>query len=253
MTRFIAYDDATDTREQLGTPGQEIWRTWFLKPPAPMRLPQAFLVEYAPGRVLRTHFHDVDEFQIVMAGGGSFGRRAVAPYMVHFARAFTPYGPIEAGPEGLSFLTLRARRDSAGPQKLPEMREALERVPNRRPFQVSQHVPPGAAGDTVTITPLESLCGDGRAGWNVTVAPDATVTLPVAAGSSGQYAALVKGSIVAGSLTTNAPGIVFTAPFEAPLVVTAGANGAQILVLGFPAEATAAAAPVGAVVPVSSP
>jgi hypothetical protein len=54
-TRFVAKDDVANTREQLGTPGQEIWRTWFLKPAPNTRLPQAFLVEYAPGRVLRTH------------------------------------------------------------------------------------------------------------------------------------------------------------------------------------------------------
>jgi rubredoxin len=234
-TTIVALDDMAATREELGTPGHEIWRTWFLKPAAQTRLPQAFLVEYAPGRVLQTHFHDVDEFQVVVAGNGTFGRHDVRPHAVHFARAHTPYGPIVAGPEGLSFLTLRAQRDSAGPQKLPERREALDRVAGRRPFQTAQMMRLGAADDCVSISALEQFAGAaGLAAWVVQAPAGASVRLPRASGASGAYAALLSGSMRVDARTLSAPTVAFVAADDEPLRVTAGDAGAQWLVLSFP-------------------
>ena len=232
---LVALDDMADTREQLGTPGQEIWRTFFLKPEPGSRAPQAFLVEYAPGRVLATHYHDVDEFQIVVAGHGTFGRHTVQPYAVHFARAYTPYGPITAGPQGLSFLTLRAQRDSSGPQKLPEKRAALEQVAGRRPFQAAQVATLGAVGDCVAITPLERFGdGAGLGAWVVDVPAGVSVRLPRAPGASGAYAALLKGSMRVDARLLLAPAVAFVEAHDEPMRVTAGDAAAQWLVLSFP-------------------
>src|SRR5207253_2057071 len=65
MPAFLSLDRVQDTREQLGV-GRSVWRTWFLNPPPGTREPQAFLIEYGPGFVLQTHFHDVDEYQVVV-------------------------------------------------------------------------------------------------------------------------------------------------------------------------------------------
>ena len=71
-------------------------------------LPQAFLVvrPYANARI-EPHFHDVDQFQIVVAGDGRIGKKAVRPITFQYADAFTPYGPIVARDDGISFFTLR--------------------------------------------------------------------------------------------------------------------------------------------------
>ena len=234
MNQMVELEDVTASREQLGTTGSEIWRTWFLKPAAGTRLPQAFLVEYAPGRVLRTHFHDVDEFQIVVSGSGTFGSHDVVPFTVHFARAHTPYGPIVAGPSGLAFLTLRAQRDSSGPQKLPEMREALENVRGRRPFQVAGSARRNDAIDSVVVQPLEGFHGDGLAAHSLELPERTRLLVPKAANSGPQFIAVVAGSVTIDARALHAPAIVYLPPQSAPLHVQALHEASHVLVLSFP-------------------
>ena len=46
------------------------------KPPADDALhPMAFMVEKGPGAVTRPHFHQADQFQVVVAGRGALGAR----------------------------------------------------------------------------------------------------------------------------------------------------------------------------------
>ncbi|MFM7610777.1 MAG: hypothetical protein ACKO9A_18150, partial [Alphaproteobacteria bacterium] len=54
-------------------------------PPAPgeIRQPQAFLVEQEPNAIVHPHFHFVDQFQVVVDGGGRIGRHDVGPIMAH--------------------------------------------------------------------------------------------------------------------------------------------------------------------------
>ena len=235
MTTFVAWDDVQATREQLGTPGSEILRTHFLKPDPRTREPQAFLVEYAPARALRAHFHDVDEFQIVMAGEGMLGKHAIAPHAVHFASAFTPYGPIAAGAQGLSFLTLRARRDSAGPQLLPDKRQALADAPERHPWQVSESVELMHRGGSVQTRPLPRLTGRrGLAAWVVDIPCDLSMQLPSAQGTGGRYVVVLRGSIRLDSRTVQAPSLAFALAGAAPSNIASGSGGAALIVLDFP-------------------
>ena len=86
-------------------------RTDYLASPPGSGGPQAFLVKmHEPGSVIPPHFHVEDEFQVVVAGGGSLGKHALEGVAVHFAEAYTPYGPIRTGPDGLVFFTQRAIR-----------------------------------------------------------------------------------------------------------------------------------------------
>src|SRR5688500_8506645 len=72
--------------------------------------PQAKLSHYDPGRIDGTHFHIVDQFQIVVRGNGRLGRHGLTPYGVHFSRAYTPYGPLVSDKDtGLSCFVLRRR------------------------------------------------------------------------------------------------------------------------------------------------
>ena len=48
------------------------------------------------------HFHHVDQFQVIVAGGGRLGTHGVEPLAVHYAGAYTAYGPIVAGAQGVS-------------------------------------------------------------------------------------------------------------------------------------------------------
>src|SRR5262245_6284358 len=68
--------------------------------------PQVYLAESEPGDRVPPHVHLVDEFQVSLLGGGSIGNHLVAGVTVHYADAFSPYGPLLAGPAGLSFFTV---------------------------------------------------------------------------------------------------------------------------------------------------
>src|SRR3954468_22483128 len=76
--------------------------------------PQVYLVEMEPDTVIEPHFHQVDQFQVMVSGAGMLGRNPAAPILIHYADHSTAYGPIHAGPCGLSFFTVRARSDPGG-------------------------------------------------------------------------------------------------------------------------------------------
>jgi len=87
--------------------------------------PQGFSVRMAPGcPVLRTHFHSSDQFQLFTEGSARFANHDIAAGVVHFADRHVPYGPLRAGAEGVTFLTLRSA-SSAGAHFMPENQEAL--------------------------------------------------------------------------------------------------------------------------------
>src|SRR5262249_52427040 len=86
------------------------------------------------------HFHAVDQFQIIMDGSGDFGRHPVKPYCVHFSRAYTPYGPLQADRKtGWAFMVLRSRFDP-GAQRFPWSLDKLKQIPDRQPCQITTHV-----------------------------------------------------------------------------------------------------------------
>ena len=72
------------------------------KPPADDTLyPMAFLVEKGPGAVTRPHFHQADQFQVVVAGRGMLGDHELRDGAVHYTDAYSAYGPIVAGKPGI--------------------------------------------------------------------------------------------------------------------------------------------------------
>jgi hypothetical protein len=71
------------------------------KPPAYDALhPMAFLIEKGPGAVTRPHFHQADQFQVVVAGRGMLGNHEFSDGAVHYTDAYSAYGPIVAGKSG---------------------------------------------------------------------------------------------------------------------------------------------------------
>ena len=81
-------------------------------PPNERPSPNAALIKQSPHSVLRPHFHQASQFQIFVAGGGKLGRHDIKPFTAHYAGQQTGYGPIIAGPEGISYFTLRPVTDT---------------------------------------------------------------------------------------------------------------------------------------------
>jgi rubredoxin len=196
----------------------------------------AFLAEGSAHRVLRTHFHEVDQFQVMYNGSGAMGRHPVGPGAVHFSRAYTPYGPISYSDKGLGFITLRAHRDP-GAQYLPERREVLEQVANRTPWQVTEapdfDLQPGERG--VAMKALEGVKDErGLSAYSVKMNPGAKAYTPDPSRGDGQYVLVLKGSIDHEGQLKKDLTIIWVGKNEGPFELVAGPDGMEGLILNFP-------------------
>jgi rubredoxin len=240
MANVVAFDDVKATRIQRVVDGGKLaWRTNFMIPASEEPgEPQAFLAECGAHRVLRTHYHENDQFQIFVSGNGTAGKHPIAPFQVHFARAHTPYGPIVANEEGVAFLTLRTRKDG-GAQYLPEKREKLEHIRGRKPWQLTRDVRFPEPSGAFALQPLEGMHDDrGLAAHAISVAPNAEALAPSPAGSNGQYVVVLGGSVVYGGKEHDATTIIYVEPQEASFKLVAGERGLQAVALNFPRAET---------------
>lgn len=250
MTEVVAFEDIKgNNRIRKDRPDGHFYTTQFIDHSKERGgAPNVFMIESSQNRVLETHFHDVDQFQIVVGGDGSLGRHKLAPYAIHFARAFTPYGPLVSGPRaGVSYVTLRARAcPTGGAQRLPEFRAKLDNMPGRHPWQVTGIPTFGSPGaDGIGMVPVPELKDDrGLAGFALTMNPGAVVTVP-AAGPDGQVVVVLKGSLIHEGRDKDSITVVYVAAQDGPFKVVAGALGLQALILNFPRpiEMTQAATP----------
>jgi rubredoxin len=236
VAQVVAFDDVKATRtERVVEGGKFAWRTNFMQPAAEDREnPQAFLAECSAERVLRTHFHDHDQFQIFVSGGGTNAKHPIAPFQVHFSRKHTPYGPIIANEQGCGFLTLRAQRDP-GAQYLPENLEKLKGIEGRQPWQLSVNVEFPEANDSIAIAPLDGIRDDrGLAANAVSMKPNATATAPDPSNSNGQYIVVLGGSLMYQGKEHQATTIVWVKPDEGAFTLVAGADGLEAVALNFP-------------------
>ncbi len=239
MPLVKAYDEIENPRIQRSLPnGHFGWRSDFIKRPEDKGIdtPMAFLAEGSANRVLRTHFHEVDQFQVMYNGSGAMGRTPVGPGAVHFSRAYTPYGPISYSDKGLGFITLRAHRDP-GAQYLPENREVLVKVAKRTPWQVTAtpdfDLDPGEGG--VAMKALDGVKDDnGLAGFSVKMNPGAKAYTPDPSKGDGQYVLVMKGSVVHEGQRKKELTIIWVGRNEGPFELVAGPEGMEGLILNFP-------------------
>ncbi|HUN12400.1 MAG TPA: rubredoxin [Rhabdaerophilum sp.] len=206
-----------------------------MRPPGGNQIgePVAFLAESSPHRVQETHFHIVEQFQVVMSGGGTIGRHPLRIHDVHYSRAFTPYAII-ADEKGCGFLTLRPDYDT-GAQTFPQAREKLVSVPNRDPWQVTEHPVFKDAPDGVFVHEFENIRDDkGLAAFSIRLAPGASATAHDPRNGRGQFIVVTRGSIVHEGKQYSNTTIGWVEPHEAAFRLTAGPEGADVLVLNHP-------------------
>lgn len=253
MVMIAAYEDVKNKLLKRTNPATKGAKVSFFGFPDQPDFPHATLNEHvAGGHHSRAHFHKVDQFQVVVDGSFKIGRHAVTPYSIHFARAYTAYGPLVSEGPGFTFLVMRARRDS-GPQHLPDATEQLKSVPGRKPWQVSApvHFPDESARGSladVTVQPVGAVRDDhGLAAYTLILRPDACTSAPDVGRGAGQYVLVVKGSLLHDGKEHRALALVFVKPQEAPYRIQAGPQGLDAIILNFPVPQTslrAAAAPI---------
>jgi hypothetical protein len=139
--------------------------------------PQGYLVAQKHEYELGVHYHRVSQFQLVVAGSGNIGRHAVKRGAVHYADPLTPYGPIEPGNDGVTYLTLRARSDF-GAWHMPDSQSDLAAArAQEQPGMLRRNLTVDAAGVDGTGLVLEErdelrvVVHQLRAGEEVSVEP----------------------------------------------------------------------------------
>jgi len=198
--------------------------------------PTVFLVEQAANTTVAPHFHRQNEFQVVVRGGGMLGRHAIAPITVHYAGAYTGYGPLVSGPDGLDYMTLRPAFDP-GPLYVDRDRLELRKGP-----KVQLHAPPfppsdggGLAGlDGIKVLELISPRPDLCMALRVLLPAGAPWLAPAAAGSAGQFVLVVAGGIETAPRPLGQWETLFIGPDDSQFTVVAGASGAEVLLLQVP-------------------
>ncbi|MCZ6557617.1 MAG: hypothetical protein O7A69_07545 [SAR324 cluster bacterium] len=218
--------------------GTRYWRSdYFGFSKSGLDAPQAFYVEQFPSTVVPPHFHEVNQFQVVVGGGGILGKHGLRPVAVHYAGGHTGYGPLTADTEGLNYFTLRPCADH-GAQFLPQCRDKIRYSPIRRNAFGSEIEPwVEQALKGLSVPRLETVLDgydDGLGAWLLRLGAGATARAPGRQQGGGQYHLVLNGSLRHGEEILARHACLFVSADEAPQQVTAGAEGLELLILQYP-------------------
>jgi hypothetical protein len=195
--------------------------------------PMIYLVDQEPNSSIDMHFHQVDQFQIFTGGSGRMGRHPLLPVTVHYTNAHTGYGPLQSGPDGLQYLTIRSRWDP-GLRPLPEARDELPPAGSYKMRQRTTEPSPPVGREVLASLRLPQVRAlmqeDGGAGaWLVALPPHADAPSPADEASDRVIV------VVAGAMARE-NGSVMSCQFAEvgePITLIAGPSGAEVLVLQF--------------------
>jgi hypothetical protein len=218
--------------------GRETWVSRFFTASAEApATPVAFLVEKKAHAIIPTHFHEVNQFQVIVGGYGTLGKHEVRPFTTHFTNGFTGYGPIAAAAEGMAFFTLRNRFDPGGARYFPAGRSFMKPAPKRH--RLSDPVIPS---DAVALRSRQSEVqetvfapeADGLAAWFLRAVPDTCTHLPAPGQGGGQYILVAGGTLLHAGVVFPSLSCVYVSAEGNPFALHAGPDGLEVLILQFP-------------------
>ena len=205
----------------------------------PTLSPTVALIEQPAGFEFMPHFHRQNQFQVFVGGSGSLGRHALAPVLVHYAGAYTGYGPLLAGPEGIQYFTLRPVCE-AGFIPLAQRQEKMIAGPKRH--AQSEGIAVASPAEMQGWTQMRDdfvipLGQDGMGARLVQLPPHHAWSCDHPAGSQGQFLFVLEGTLSAGGHTLGRWEQLY-ATSDAPMpAAEAGDGGVQLLVLSVPCKA----------------
>jgi hypothetical protein len=213
-------------------------------PEAGTLYPMAFLVEKEPGAVVKPHFHQADQFQVVVQGSGRLGLHEVGSVAVHYTDPFSAYGPIVASAEGVAWFTLRNAWDP-GAQYMPAQRDRLRAARAHHQHRESTAAPLPPLSDAALAGLHADECvevlapaPDGMGSWRYRVPSLSTIAGPDPAHGGGQFWLVLAGSVaVPGSALLPVQSCLFVGPADAALTMRAAEGGAELLCVQFPNRA----------------
>lgn len=203
--------------------------------------PQATMSEMQAHEAIRPHFHGVTMFQLFVAGAGTIGNRgqALIPLTIQFKDHHTAYGPVTAGPQGLSFVALRMYSGDSKPVYIHNRDEARTKIrPSKRrnltsdPVGFSTEPVLRAREEVAWETFLED--DDGMRAQVVRLGAGMTVQGPDPKAGGGYYLFVGNGNMLHDGEELPLWSMVVVENSESEFEICAGDRGLEALVLQYP-------------------
>ena len=193
--------------------------------------PHVILAEYVPGRVTPPHYHEIKQFQFFLAGSGTLGKHPLRPGTIHWTNAYTIYGPLVAGEEGLTYIVLRQEPD-------PIVRY-MPKSESLRPKRKRREVVADIDFSQQVSGPIAGPFEDGLEMYRECLPEGSELPFSAPEHGDGQGGVIVGGSLVKDGQSYDLWSCVWADRGEEIRGLRAGPGGADIVVLRFPVEATA--------------
>lgn len=213
-------------------------------------VPQLILVEQpVPGSQVLPHYHATDQFQIFWEGNGQLGRHELKPLGIHYTNRYTGYGPIVAGPSGVSYYVLRPEFDQLVTGQylhLPEKREALKQHKSHRRVDMIDGIAIKTLAELRQLAaPVRERVIDaehdvhdpGLFAEVLCLPANTSYTGPDPASGGGQVFLVVQGAMQCNQQTFGPRSCVAVTREESAVTLMAGDAGVQMLVLQYPRRA----------------
>ena len=205
----------------------------------PALSPTVALIEQPAGFEFMPHFHRQNQFQVFVGGSGAMGRHVLAPVVVHYAGAYTGYGPLVARPQGIHYFTLRPVCE-AGFIPLAQRHEKMIAGPKRH-----------AQSEGIAVASHDQMRGwtqareefviplgeDGMGARLLHLPPNVGWACGHPAGSQGQFLFVLQGTVSAAGHTLGRWEQLYATSDEPMLTASAGDGGVQLLALSVPCKA----------------
>jgi hypothetical protein len=205
--------------------------------------PQALMTQMSADETILPHFHGLAQFQIFPSGSGVMGKGEVRPLMLQYKDHHTAYGPLVAGPHGLTFIALRNRIADSAPVYLskPGYREKLK--PSKRRNWMSSHIalstrPVLQFRKEVSWEPVydPEKIADEMSAHLVRLGAGMSAKGPDPKAGGGWYVFVANGSLELNGGALPQWSMVYVEPTEDEFELKAGRNGLEALVMQFPKD-----------------
>ncbi|MES2415446.1 MAG: hypothetical protein V4614_16730 [Pseudomonadota bacterium] len=203
--------------------------------------PHSFLLEQPPNIILESHFHRNNQFQLFVEGEGTIGRHSIGPVMIHYAGAYTGYGPLISGPQGLKYFTLRRVREDG---YIPVSERKAKMLPGPKRHASSKSWQPlsfdvleclsRSESHVLIPTGFDGLCANA-----IRLPPAAELHSGHTQRSEGQFVFVVLGSLNGEDISMERWEHIFVPASDPFPNLKAGARGCELLVFSLPSHAEA--------------
>jgi hypothetical protein len=193
--------------------------------------PHAKVIWQPPNHTIRAHYHEIDQYQVIVSGYGKFGSEQVKAGHFHYSDRATPYGPIVSGSTGLSYLTLRPQAEAnvdVMAQWMPEARATRSRPPGRNLLRVLQD----RAENSMWATLIDEVDGVNSRGLATSIELD--ISSPSSIASAGPaFLVVLDGMVKVTETVLKPPSTLWFDANDAWPTVHSGPRGASLLWLRF--------------------